>query len=306
MQGDRGAHRGIASQAAAAGELSVTLDGVETGRPSRTAFRVAMRRAVHQVLDQPAVLADPVAVPLLGAHFALDRERESHPVARAFRAFMAARSRYAEDRLWAAVGAGVEQYVVLGAGLDTFAYRNPFPNLRVFEVDFPATQQWKRSLLADASIHVPDNLTFVPLDFEHKTLGEGLADAGFDEGKPAFFGWLGVVPYLSRDAVRATLRTIAHLPAGSGVSFDYALSPENMSPKRRAVFDALAARVAAAGEPFQLFFSLEGLETELEAAGFHRIEHMDSERLNGTYFRDRSDGLQLPPDGLGMMVTAWV
>jgi len=265
-----------------------------------------MRRAAHQVLDQPGVLADPVAVPLLGAHFALDRARESNPVVRAFRAFMAARSRYAEDRLWAAVGAGVEQYVVLGAGLDTFAYRNPFPNLRVFEVDFPATQEWKRSLLADASIHVPDNLTFVPLDFEHKTLREGLADAGFDGGKPAFFGWLGVVPYLSLDAVRATLRTIAQLPEGSGVTFDYALTPEHMSPTRRAAFDALAARVAAAGEPFQLFFSPEELEAELREAGFHAIEHMDSERMNGTYFRDRSDGLQLPPEGLGMMATAWV
>ena len=265
-----------------------------------------MRRAAHQVLDQPGVLADPVAVPLLGAHFALDRARESNPVVRAFRAFMAARSRYAEDRLWAAVGAGVEQYVVLGAGLDTFAYRNPFPNLRVFEVDFPATQEWKRSLLADASIHVPDDLTFVPLDFEHKTLREGLADAGFDGGKPAFFGWLGVVPYLSLDAVRATLRTIAQLPEGSGVTFDYALTPEHMSPTRRAAFDALAARVAAAGEPFQLFFSPEELEAELREAGFHAIEHMDSERLNGTYFRDRSDGLQLPPEGLGMMATAWV
>jgi methyltransferase (TIGR00027 family) len=171
-----------------------TLDFVETGRASKTAFRVAMRRAAHQVLDQPPVLPDPVAVPLLGAHFALDREREAHPVVRAFRAFMAARSRYAEDRLWDAVAAGVEQYVVLGAGLDTFAYRNPFPDLRVFEVDFPATQEWKRVLLDEASIHVPENLIFVPLDFEHRTLSAGLDDAGFDASAPAFFGWLGVVP----------------------------------------------------------------------------------------------------------------
>lgn len=265
-----------------------------------------MRRAAHQVLDQPPVLADPVAVPLLGAHFALDREREGHPVARAFRAFMAARSRYVEDRLWAAVGAGVEQYVILGAGLDTFAYRNPFPALRVFEVDFPATQDWKRTLLDEASIHVPENLTFVPLDFEHRTLGEGLSDAGFDAGAPAFFGWLGVVPYLTRDAARATLQTIAGQPAGSGVSFDYALSPEGMGPSRRAVFDALAARVAAAGEPFRLFFTSEQLEAELREAGFHRVEHVDSEHLNTMYFRERPDGLRLPPEGLGMMATAWV
>jgi methyltransferase (TIGR00027 family) len=283
-----------------------TLDFVETGRASKTAFRVAMRRAAHQVLDQPPVLADPVAVPLLGAHFALDREREAHSVVRAFRAFMAARSRYAEDRLWDAVAAGVEQYVVLGAGLDTFAYRNPFPDLRVFEVDFPATQEWKRALLDEASIHVPENLTFVPLDFEHRTLGEGLDDAGFDASAPAFFGWLGVVPYLSREAFRATVQTIARQPRRSGVSFDYALSPESMSPSRRAVFEALAARVAAAGEPFQLFFTPEQLEAELREAGFQEIEHMDSEQLNAKYFRGRSDGLQLPPEGLGMMATAWV
>jgi len=279
---------------------------VETGRASRTAFRVAMRRAAHQVLDQPAVLPDPVAVPLFGAHFALDREREAHPIARSFRAFMAARSRYAEDKLWRAVAAGVDQYVVLGAGLDTFAYRNPFPDLRVFEVDFPATQEWKRALLAEASVHVPANLTFVPLDFEHRTLREGLADAGFDMAAPAFFGWLGVVPYLTPEAFRSTLQAIARQPMGSGASFDYALSPESMSPQRRAVFDALAARVAAAGEPFQLFFTPESLEAELRGAGFREVEHTDSEQLNADYFRDRADGLRLPPEGMGMMATAWV
>jgi methyltransferase (TIGR00027 family) len=128
---------------------------METGRASNTAFRVAMRRAIHQILDQPCVLVDPIAVPLLGPHFTFDREREMSPLARAFRAFMAARSRYAEDRLADAVASGVTQYAVLGAGLDTFAYRNPFPNLRIFEVDFPATQEWKRSLLVEAAIPVP-------------------------------------------------------------------------------------------------------------------------------------------------------
>src|SRR5271157_3517156 len=181
---------------------------METGRASRTALRVAMRRAAHQILDQPRVLNDPIAVPLLGAGFAIDRQREMHPVGREFRAFMAARSRYVEDQLAAAVAQGVTQYVVLGAGLDTFAYRNPFPSLRVFEVDFPATQEWKRTMLAEAEIALPDGLTFVPLDFEHKTLGEGLGEAGFDGGSPAFFGWLGVVPYLTLDGFRATLEAI--------------------------------------------------------------------------------------------------
>lgn len=279
---------------------------METGQASRTALRVAVRRAAHQLLDQPCVLLDPVAVRLLGPHFTVDTQREMNPVARAFRAFMAARSRYAEDRLAEAVGAGVTQYVVLGAGLDTFAYRNPFEHVRVFEVDFPATQAWKRSLLAEAGIEEPKNLCFVPLDFEHCTLADGLSQAGFDFASPAFFGWLGVVPYLTREAFRSTLETIARMPRGTGLCFDYALAPETFSPSRRAVFEALAARVAAAGEPFQLFFTSQDLETELRGAGFERVDHTDSDILNATYFRDRADGLRLPSEGLGMLATAQV
>src|ERR1035437_2155737 len=122
----------------------------ETGRASNTALRVAIRRAAHQGIDQPRVLEDPVAVKLLGSNYPRDMERAMHKVARDFRAFMAVRSRYAEDRMAEAVANGVTQYVVLGAGLDTFAYRNPSPSLRVFEVDFPATQAWKREMLKAA------------------------------------------------------------------------------------------------------------------------------------------------------------
>jgi len=279
---------------------------METGRASKTALRVAIRRAVHQVLDQPCVLNDPIAVPLLGPRFVLDRFRESSRFARAFRAFMAARSRYAEDRLSECVADGVEQYVILGAGLDTFAYRNPFAHLRVFEVDFPATQEWKRALLAQGAITPAANMTFVPLDFEHKTLADGLTDAGFDPSKPAFFSWLGVVPYLTREAFRATLETIAKLPVGTAVSFDYALSPESLSPLRRLVFNALAGRVAKAGEPFKLFFTPGELDNEFRRAGFRRFEQLDSEQINGRYFAQRSDGLKLPSQGLGKLTTAWV
>ena len=279
---------------------------MESGRPSRTAFRVAMRRAAHQILDRPPVLDDPIAVPLLGADFAIDREREMHPVARAFRAFMAVRSRYVEDQLAAAVAEGVAQYVVLGAGLDTFALRNPYSALRVFEVDFPATQEWKRALLANAAIAPPSNLTFVPLDFEHQTLAGGLADAELDASAPAFFGWLGVVPYLTLDAFRSTLAAIAGLPKGTAVAFDYAVSPDTLSPPRRKVFDALAARVAAAGEPFKLLFTPTELDAELRRAGFQRVEQVDSDELNGRYFRGRADGLELPSPGLGRMAIAWV
>jgi methyltransferase (TIGR00027 family) len=279
---------------------------METGRASKTAFGVARRRAVHQLLDQPPVLMDPIAVPLLGAHFEFNHEREMHPFSRAFRAFMATRSRYAEDHLAAAATQGVEQYVVLGAGLDTFAYRNPFAHLRVFEVDFPATQEWKRALLEQAAIPLPAGLTFVPLDFEHKTLSAGLAENGFDAQRPAFFSWLGVVPYLTLEAFRATIETIARLPAGSGVSFDYGVPRHALSLLGRMAFDRLAARVAAAGEPFRLFFTADELQQELRRAGFHRIEDRGSEQLNALYFAGRADGLKLPAQGMGRMATAWV
>ena len=229
-----------------------------------------------------------------------------HPVARDFRAFMAVRSRYVEDQLAKAIADGVTQYVVLGAGLDTFAYRNPFPALQVFEVDFPATQEWKRSMLHDAGIDVPERLTFVPLDFEHKGLADGLVEAGFSSRIAAFFGWLGVVPYLTLDAFRATLQTVSRLPAGAGISFDYAFAPETLSPERRAIFNALSERVAAAGEPFKLFFTPEQMVSELQGAGFREIEQKDSGQLNELYFHDRPDGLRLSDARLGMLVTAWV
>jgi methyltransferase (TIGR00027 family) len=279
---------------------------METGTPSRTALRVALRRAVHQVLDQPPVHDDPIAVRLLGPHFQFDHIREMSPIARGFRAFMAVRSRYAEDRLAECVAEGMAQYVILGAGLDTFAYRNPYESLRIFEVDFPATQQWKRALLAEGAIDQPRGLTFIALDFEHRTLADGLADGGFDPGQPAFFSWLGVVPYLTLQAFRATLETIARLPRGAAVSFDYGLSRTMLGPLRRLAFDALAARVAKAGEPFRLFFTPADLNAEFRRAGFRRFEQRGSDELNEMYFAERSDGLKLPSPGLGMLATAWV
>jgi methyltransferase (TIGR00027 family) len=279
---------------------------MQTGRASRTALGVAARRAAHQLLDHPPVLDDPIAIPILGTHFQLDRDKQQHPVARTFRAFLAARSRYAEDNLAVAIASSVRQYVLLGAGLDTFAYRNPYTSLRVFEVDFPATQEWKRGLLREARIAEPENLTFVPLDFEYHTLAEGLTAAGFNFTQPAFFGWLGVVPYLTLPAFRATVDLIAAMPPGSGVSFDYALSDEELSPRRRLARAALTARVAAAGEPFRLFFRSEQLENELKSAGFQRIEQLDSDDVNARYFANREDGLALPEEGLGKLATAWV
>jgi methyltransferase (TIGR00027 family) len=279
---------------------------MEAGTPSRTAFRVALRRALHQVLDRPPVLDDPIAVPLLGARFTLDLKRETRSWARAARAYMAVRSRFAEDQLAWAVAQGVTQYVLLGAGLDTFAYRNPFPQLQVFEVDFPATQAWKRSLLAEAAIAPPQTARYVPLDFEHQTLAEGLREGGLDFSRPAFFGWLGVVPYLTLEAFRSTLETMAQLPKGTGAAFDFALAPETMGWRQRLVFETLSSRVARAGEPFRLFFTPESLEAELRRAAFERVDIRSAEQLNRLYFEGRADGMKLPRMELGRMATAWL
>lgn len=279
---------------------------MEPGQASKTALGVAIRRAAHQLVDQPPVLVDPIALPLIGNVFPRRLERASEFVARQFRAFMAVRSRYAEDQLALAVAQGIRQYVVLGAGLDTFAYRNPFPQLHVYEVDFPATQEWKRHMLAQANIPIPPNLTFVPVDFEHHTLADGLAEARFDASIPAFCAWLGVVPYLTLPAFRSTLSTVARMPIGSGVSFDYALDPATLSHTGRAVFNALAGRVARAGEPFQLFFTPDSMAEEFRRAGFRRFEQVDSDQLNARYFLNRADGLKLSDHSLGILTTAWV
>jgi methyltransferase (TIGR00027 family) len=161
-------------------------------------------------------------------------------------------------------------------------------------------------MLTEAGIRLPANLAFVPLDLEHKTLAEELAEAGFDDRRSAFFGWLGVVPYLTLDAFRATLSTVAQLPAGSAVSFDYVFSPDSLPPPRRKVFDGLAQRLAAAGEPIQLFFTSQELESELRRAGFKRVEQVGIEQLNEIYFKSRADGLKLSPSGVGTLATAWV
>jgi len=281
---------------------------MQEGKFSRTARRVAIRRAAHQLLDQPRVFDDPLALRIIGADAAEElrtNPKEHHAFSRAFRAFMAARSRYAEDELARAVAHGVMQYVVLGAGLDTFAYRNPHPGLRVFEVDHPATQAWKREQLQAAGIAIPAALTFVPIDFERQTLAEGFVQSGFDLRAAGFFSWLGVTPYLTREACMITLRFVAKMPAGSGVVFDFAIDPALLNAGQREALGALSKRVARYGEPFQLFFDPGKLQDELKGMGFCRTEFLQGKELNARYFQDREDGL-LVRGGLGHLMGAWV
>lgn len=224
------------------------------GMPSRTAFAAASHRAAHQILEKGSIFSDPLAVRILGVDAeTVAREAEAQPLRRGMRMFIAVRTRFAEDALAAAVERGVRQLVVLGAGLDTYAYRsNLGDRLRIFEVDHPATQEWKRQRLADAAITIPDSLTFAPTDFERETLSDGLAAAGFDSLQETFFTWLGVVPYLTQDAFWSTLRFIVGLRNGAHVVFDYSNPPSSFSGEARANYEKRAARVAELEKPGSL------------------------------------------------------
>lgn len=266
---------------------------------SRTADDVARLRAVHQLFDSPRIFDDPVAVRIVGEKALAEfQARSSDPIRRrylgALRAAIVVRSRYAEDELERAIDHGIHQYVVLGAGLDTFAYRQPRTGLRLFEVDHPATQAWKMERLKEAGISVPKNLTFAPINFETQTLADVLARASFDFTLPAFFSWLGVTPYLTRDAIFATLGFIATSTAeGSTVVFDYMIPRHHLSAERNAAFATMAERVKQLGEPWQPPLDSTTLLSELHQLGFRDLEDLGAEQLNERYFRGRDDGLKL-------------
>lgn len=281
---------------------------MEHAKPSRTALRVAMRRAAHQIYDSaPLVLDDPIAVPILGKTYAEEVRRTptrpDRPFSVSLRAFLVARSRYAEDNLRQAVAYGVSQYVLLGAGLDTFAHRNPYPGLRVFEVDHPATQLWKRELLETSGLAMPQGLTYAPVDFERQSLPEQLVAAGFDMDAPAFFAWLGVVPYLTLPAFRATVGFIAACSRGSGLTLDYGQPRAVLPLLERLAHDSLASRVQLAGEPFQLFFTPDEIAVEL--AAFRDIEDIGTTEINARYFSGRKDSLVLRGSA-GRLLSAWI
>ena len=274
---------------------------MEQGKPSRTALSVALHRAAHQLVDEPPlVFTDPLAVRIFGPDGEAVVRRwlaQPRPGAGYVRAQMVARSRFGEDALADGVAAGLRQYVLLGAGLDTFGHRNPHEalGLRVFEIDHPATQAWKRGMFASAGLMAPESLTFVPLNFEHERLADGLARAGFHFEEPALFAWLGVVPYLTLDAIDATLHFIAGLAPGTSVIFDYGEPPETLPPAWREVYHNAASRVASAGEPWITFFHPAELAQRLHALGFGDMRDADGSEMNTRYFAGRGDGLRVSP-----------
>lgn len=264
---------------------------------SRTAHNVAVLRAAHLIVDgEPPVLNDTVVARLLGGD--IEAQIRAHagdlqtPDSRGMRSYTVLRSRFAEDSLMDAVEGGVEQYVLLGAGLDTFAYRQPpwARRLTVIEVDHPASQAGKRAALAAAGIEIPPNVRFADVDFERETLSHGLARCGVDTAKRTFFSWLGVTQYLTRDAIEATLRTVLSFPKGSAVVSTFVQpNPDPASPASK-----LARGSASAGEPFISYFAPEELGAMLRMLGFSDASFLSAEEAERRYYADRTDGFPAP------------
>jgi methyltransferase (TIGR00027 family) len=253
---------------------------MKSDEPSRTALLVARQRAAHQLLDHGAILDDPYAVRILGEpEDSILQAVSGHPLVSMGRLFTAARSRIAEDALSNAAARGVRQLVVLGAGLDTFALRNPHADrIRIFEVDHPATQAWKRERIEDAEIASPPWLTFVPVDFERDDLQQKLSSAGFDRTSAAFFTWLGVVPYLTRDAIDKTLGYIASIP-DSEVVFDYIEPPENFTEEVKALAAARMAQLEKINERFVSGLDPAGVSAILRAHDFRGVEDISFQQI---------------------------
>ena len=256
------------------------------GEASRTALGAAGHRAAHQVLEGGRIFADPLALAILGddAAEAIATARE-RPERRPLRLFVAMRSRFAEDAARRAIDLGARQIVALGAGLDTFAYRlKPLEGLRVFEVDLPSTQLDKRRRLAWAQVGEPPWVAYINHDFQRGSLTAALLADGFDNARRAFVFWLGVTPYLTEDAVFATLGELARLPGGAEVVFDYANPPDSIADAAaRHYFREMSARVASAGEPFRCFLDTGALHWRARRLGFVEIEDLDRAALANRY-----------------------
>lgn len=294
---------------------------MQPGTRSLTADLVAMMRAAHVVMDdEPKILDDKFALKLCGLpdsatlHTAMAGMEQNlsskfpdvrvKSILEALRAGISVRSRMAEQRLMEAVERGISQYVILGAGLDSSAYRlaDVTNRLRVFEVDFPATQQWKLARLEEIDPHFLELATFVSVDFETESLFEKLQENGFDPAKPTFFSWLGVVWYLSDEAIFATLENIASLECESEVVFEYPIAAELVYPVDRPVVEMLKQAGAERGEPLRPGFDPADLTRRVKELGFDVVEDLSPADIQERYFQDRADNLRMP--GIGHFMIA--
>jgi methyltransferase (TIGR00027 family) len=278
---------------------------VHTESPESTAARVALWRALHVRVDPPPhVLADEIGLRLLAPPEGWRDRPDMDPQATAgFRAGVVARSRFIEDLVVEQAARGISQYVILGAGLDTFAQRSPDDaHLRVFEVDQPGPQAWKRQRLIELGYGVPDRLRLVPVDFE----ADGdwwarLAAAGFDAGSPAIVASAGVSMYLTRDTTAATLRRIARLAPGSTLVMTFQLPIELLDPGDRPVREAVENAARASGTPFVSFHTPAEMLALARNAGFADARHVAGSSHAARYFAGRLDGLR-PPSGEDLLI----
>jgi methyltransferase (TIGR00027 family) len=270
---------------------------MEQSQRSRTIEIPAIMRALHQTIDDdPKVLTDPIALRLIDA----DDDRRwlapllDHPFAKQWRSGFALRARYAEDCLAEGVQRGTHQYVILGAGLDTFAYRQPpwGASLRIFELDQRATQQWKRDRLQAANIAIPSNLTFVPIDFERASIPEALRATDFAFDAATLCSWMGVTQYLTRDALDATFRFVLSLPPSSEIVFSFILPQEALSGVEAEALAIAARRAAEVGEPWLTRLCGDELAVRLRSMGFSHTIHLTPEQARERYFGNRRDGLK--------------
>jgi methyltransferase (TIGR00027 family) len=206
------------------------------------------------------------------------------------------RSRYAEDCLAESLAHGVRQYVIMGAGLDTFGYRQPSwaTSLRIFEVDHPATQRWKRVKLSAVGIQIPKNIIFTPVDFEEVSLKEGLAASGLDLGVPTFFSWLGVASYLTEEAIDRTFKFVLAMPRSSEIVLDFFVPNELIPPEEALAVAKAFAYAAQQGEPIVTRFAPAELTANLIATGFSKVIHFSRQAAFDRYFVGRHDGLGAP------------
>ena len=267
------------------------------GKPSATAQGAAEGRAAHQLLDRPLVFEDPLALRILGrdgeANLRAELANHQTPLMRALRGQFVGRGRYAEDALAAAVGRGTRQYVVLGAGLDTYACRHADGAVRVFEVDHPATQAWKRDRLTEIGLDIPASLAFAPIDFETEGLREALSRAGFDHSARTFIACLGVSYYLQNEQFYETLRWAASLARDSKFVFDFMPPPSRQSAQMRAVVEQVAAQVTAQGEPLRSYFEPAELAGRMLALGFREAEAVTAAQVNAQYFERLGSKLRM-------------
>jgi methyltransferase (TIGR00027 family) len=270
-----------------------------TVAPDSTAVRVALWRALHVEVDAPPhLLEDEIGLQLAAPDDGWRRRPDMDPQGiRAFRASIVARARFIEDLVVEQAARGVDQYVLLGAGLDTFAQRRPgiASRLGVFEVDKPGAQAWKRQRLVECGFGVPDWLKLVPVDFEAgDAWGQKLAAAGFDAGRPSVVTSTGVSMYLSREAIMALLREVAALAPGSTFAMTFLLPLELAEPAYRPGMEMAEKGARASGTPFVSFFTPEQMLALARDAGFRDARHVSAADLAERYFKGRPDGLRPP------------